>query len=132
MSRITSVRVARTRRQWRPFAQARALARSLGLKSITEWQHWAASPERPKDIPSDPYVVYRAEWINWPDWLGKQPARQWRPFVEAKTFVHSLGLGTFEGWREWAKTSARPPDIPSSPRRAYRDQWAGWADWLGR
>src|SRR4051794_27217027 len=51
---------ARRSRRWRPFVQARALARSLGLRSIGEWQCWAASWERPGDIPADPYVVYQA------------------------------------------------------------------------
>src|SRR4051812_48328753 len=129
-------RVAKTTRRrprrWRPFAQARAFARSLGFRSIGQWQCWAASWDRPGDIPADPYVVYQAEWVDWHDWLGKHRAGRWRPFAEARAHVRSLDLGTLERWRAWAKSPDRPPDIPSAPRRSYRDEWAGWSDWLGR
>src|SRR3954453_22107817 len=102
----------RRSRLWRPFREARALARSLGLRSIGEWQCWAASWERPGDIPADPYVVFRAEWVDWHDWLGKPRAGHWRPFAEARAHVRSLRLGTLERWREWAKSPDRPRDIP--------------------
>jgi hypothetical protein len=69
-------RVANQHRAFRDFASARDFARSLKLRSQTEWQLWSKGklphlPVRPSDIPSHPYEVYRDQgWVNWPDWLG--------------------------------------------------------------
>lgn len=55
-----------------------------------------------------------------------------RPFDEARRYVRSLGLPTTRAYWEWAKTGARPPDIPARPEVAYaRQGWAGYGDWLG-
>ncbi len=56
----------------------------------------------------------------------------WQPFEEARTFTHGLGLKTKDEWIKWAKSDARPNDIPSKPSRTYKDKgWVGWGDWLG-
>ena len=61
----------------------------------------------------------------------------WRPFLEAREFVHELGLKSTDVWREYCQgkiniTPTRPLDIPSNPNRAYEDSgWIGWGDWLG-
>ncbi len=34
-------------------------------------------------------------------------------------------------WREWAKTEAKPKDIPAAPNQAYPEEWRGTDDWLG-
>ena len=55
-----------------------------------------------------------------------------RPFDEARRFVRSLGLFSTRAYWEWAKSGARPPDIPARPEVAYaRQGWAGYGDWLG-
>jgi hypothetical protein len=55
-----------------------------------------------------------------------------RPFDGARRYVRSLGLSTTRAYWEWAKTGARPPDIPARPEVAYaRQGWAGYRDWLG-
>ena len=56
---------------FRPFKQARAYARSLGLKSGSEWRAFAKSGKLPVDIPADPYGTYRDKgWKGIKDWLG--------------------------------------------------------------
>ncbi|PLS85140.1 MAG: hypothetical protein CYG60_14200 [Actinobacteria bacterium] len=40
-------------------------------------------------------------------------------------------MGNQAAWREWAKTEAKPQDIPASPAAAYPEEWRGWGDWLG-
>src|ERR671931_712788 len=57
-------------RRFRSFPEARAFARTLGLRRKRDWQAWSASGRRPADIPSEPHVVYRGHgWVSWPDWL---------------------------------------------------------------
>jgi hypothetical protein len=59
----------------------------------------------------------------------KKPRRNWRPFEEARSFVHSLGLKSKTEWDIWSKTTNKPADIPISPLLVYKNQgWIGWED----
>lgn len=56
----------------------------------------------------------------------------WRPFEEARGFVHGLGLKSGNEWFLFAKSKRLPPDIPVAARRVYRDTgWRSMGDWLG-
>ncbi|MGH9987245.1 MAG: integrase repeat-containing protein, partial [Nitrososphaeraceae archaeon] len=57
--------------------------------------------------------------------------RNFRPFGESKTFVHTLALKSSNGWKEWCKSGEKPNDIPANPPRTYKEQWISWGDWLG-
>ncbi len=73
--------IAVANRNFKPFKEARAWARSLKLKSNTEWQRFSAGrmPEkgrRPDDIPSNPSQKYRGKgWKGYKDWLGTAKKR---------------------------------------------------------
>jgi superfamily II DNA or RNA helicase len=55
----------------RPFKEARAFVRSLGLKSLKDWVSYCKSGQRPADIPSNPNLTYASSgWNGIPDWLG--------------------------------------------------------------
>lgn len=61
----------------------------------------------------------------------------WRPFNEAREYVHSLKLKNQTEWRLYSKGELSgyeplPMDIPTAPNVTYKNQgWAGWGDWLG-
>ena len=56
---------------WRPFKEARAFARNLGLKSRAEWHEYCKSGKKPSDIPNAPDQQYRETgWAGFGDWLG--------------------------------------------------------------
>jgi len=56
--------------------------------------------------------------------------KHFRPFAEAKAFVHKLKLKSEVEWTSYAKY--RPADIPSHPYTAYAGKgWKSWGDWLG-
>jgi hypothetical protein len=82
--------------KFRPFADARQLVHWLKLSSSGEWKQYCKSGRKPKDIPYDPSKVYKNEWKSWGDWLGTGyialRKKEYRPFEEAKQFVHSLHL----------------------------------------
>ena len=44
-----------------PFEEAREFVRSLGLNGIKEWTEYCKSGNKPDDIPSAPWNVYK-EW----------------------------------------------------------------------
>ncbi len=119
---------------YRPFGEARSFARSLGLKNQEDWKTWAKSDERPENIPVDPHSGYKNKgWISWSDWLGTRNKKTgFRSFEESRAFVRTLQLQSQSEWRAWAKSMARPDDIPADPQGTYRGRgWVNWGDWLG-
>ena len=48
-------------RQYRSYNEAKKFASSLGLKNRTEWDQYCVSGNKPDDIPSTPWTVYK-EW----------------------------------------------------------------------
>ena len=122
---------------FRPFEEAREFARSLGINSGEQWHQYSRSGQRPEDIPSNPNNVYEdSGWRSWGDWLGTgstpQPGTErWRPFEEARAFVHTLGLEGRRAWTEYANSTDKPTDIPAVPWTVYRESWQNLGDWLG-
>lgn len=51
-------------------------------------------------------------------------------FEEARVYAHSLNFRRVKEWQSWAKTKARPKDIPANPSTYYKDKWEGWMDFL--
>ena len=55
-------------------------------------------------------------WKGFPDWLGTgrwSHLAGWRELQAARAFVH--GLPMLSAWQAFARSSQRPPDIPSHP-----------------
>src|SRR5262249_11253936 len=103
---------------WRPFEDARAFVRKLGLKDNDEWREYRSSDRKPADIPAAPDDVYaEAGWAGYGDWLGTGSVafalRQYRPFNRARAFARSLGLKSAREWRDYCKSGKKPIDIPS-------------------
>jgi len=144
------------RKSFIPFIEARAFVRELGLKAkasekittVATWENYVRGNlsetfgTRPHNIPANPPNRYKNEgWDGWQDWLGTGPSishRKPRSFIKAREFVRSLRLDlkvgqSLEVWREWAKSSERPADIPRDPANTYKDKgWAGIVDWIGK
>ena len=125
------------RANWRRFDDARLFVRSLGLKSFGEWLDYVGSGKKPENIPAAPNAVYsKRGWAGWGDWLGtgniSNCSREYRSFEDARAFVRTLGLKSFNEWRAYCETGRKPTDIPTVPHRVYADAgWAGTGDWLG-
>ena len=125
-----------TKSRWRSFEDSRAFVHTLGLKNAAEWRDYAQSGNKPDDIPTNPNRSYKAEWQSWGDWLGTgiiaSQKREYRPFSEARAFVHALGLRKQAEWFIYCHRSGRKPhDIPYEPRTVYKAEWQSWGDWLG-
>jgi superfamily II DNA or RNA helicase len=134
-------------REYRPFKEAREFVGGLGLKKEEEWRKFCKGllPEKgtlPGDIPFRPDYLYRNDgWKSWGDWLGTGTIaprlREYRPFEEAREFVHQLDLKNVKEWNKFCKgllseKGTLPNDIPADPHNLYREQgWKSWGDWLG-
>ena len=111
------------------FEEAREYARSLNLGPREEWMQWCRERKRPPNSPSDPRRTYKDKgWVSWKNWLGNE----FLPFQEGREYARSQNLGGELEWKQWCGEGKRPPDIPSTPRRIYKDKgWVSWPDWLG-
>lgn len=133
---------------WRPFEEAWAWARELGLANVAEWEAFChgelpGKGQRPPDVPIAPHWAYREQgWAGYGDFLGTGNVRfqagDFRPFPEARAFVHTLELANMREWHAYCRgdleetRGLRPADVPTNPGRVYADQgWRGLGDWLG-
>lgn len=123
---------------WRKFENAREYVRGLGLKNQNEWKEFSKSSERPKDIPTNPYGVYKnSGYIGTGDWLGTFSSRppilnrdDYLTYEEAKKIVHKLLLKSSYEWRK--NSNLIPENIPIYPHTFYKlHGWNGWIDFLG-
>ena len=119
-----------------PFGEALAVAQSLGLTSEKEWRAWSEGTLRPPTVPADPGTIYKdAGWQGWGHWLGRggtKKASKFAPFGQALAFARSLTLASANEWFEWSKEGLRPPNVPATPHKVYKNAgWQGWGHWLG-
>ena len=139
--------VAPKMRQYREFKAAREFVHQLGFKNHDEWRRYCNGEllekgRKPDDIPTLPNRVYaQTGWITWGDWLQTgniSPLKKaFRPFEEARAFVHELDLTSSSQWPDYCQGKLRdkgkkPDDIPVNPGKVYKDQgWISFRDWLG-
>jgi hypothetical protein len=132
---------------FRPFRQARAYARSLGLASRAEWYALARARignrrTLPPDIPASPDRAYAGRgWVSYRNWLGTEglsPSRyRYRSYAEACAFVRGLGIRTVSEWRAYChgkqdSRDPRPHDISTTPSLTYRGRgWISWGHFFG-
>ena len=88
----------KTNRQFLPYEEAKRVVNALKLKNYDDWCRWSRT-ERPPDIPSQPYKIYKNEgWNGFADWLGKKKRPEFLPYEEAKKVVNALGLKNRDDW----------------------------------
>jgi superfamily II DNA or RNA helicase len=117
-----------------PFEEAREFARTLGLKTGKEWQKWWDENE-PNNIPKTVNQTYNSEgWVSMGDFLGVKIGfnGEYLSFEEAREFTRTLGLKSYDEWREYCKSGNKPSNIPTHVNRHYKDKgWISFFDWLG-
>jgi superfamily II DNA or RNA helicase len=133
---LGTFKVSTHKKEYKEFLAARDFVRKLNLKTITEWNEYCNSGNKPEEIPSSPLKVYKNKgFISFIDWLGTDKIsnsnRKYKNFQDARNFVQSLNLKSEKEWKEYHRTN-KPKDIPSKPYRIYKDDgWIGMGDWLG-
>ena len=122
-----------SRFNWMPFEEAREIVWSLKLKNLKEWTNYSKSKKKPINIPYNPSRVYKDQYISLMDWLGIVPGWDgtYLNYLEAKEIVRKLGLKSQNEWREYAKSSKKPYDIPAKPSDVYKKEFEGFGAWLG-
>ena len=50
-----------------------------------------------------------------------------------KLLVKNIGIKTQREWFDYAKSGGdKPENVPYKPYRTYKNEWKGWADFLGK
>ena len=121
---------------YRTYEEAKIYALSLKLSKKEDWFSLAKKNMLPKDIPNNPFNVYRKEFEGWGKFLGTgyiaNRLRSYKSYQEAKIFVKKLRL---KSQFEWIKYRRRKiiSDIPIYPDQTYlkTKEWKGWGNFLG-
>ena len=135
--RVGTGSVQSQQKDFRPFEEAVAFARSLKLRGMEDWKNFSKSGKRPQDIPSCPNKTYKETgWKGFGDWLGtgaiSSRHKKFLPFDEAVKYAQSLNLKTPSEWQAWCKSGNRPSNIPAAPAVFYKSTgWQGMENWLG-
>ena len=84
---------------WRPFREARAYVRTLGLKTCQDWIDYCKSGKKPNDIPAGPSAAYAKDgWAGTRDWLGTSTVvpllRRDHSFKKARRFTRGIKFST--------------------------------------
>ena len=113
------------------YKEAKKWALENNIKSGTEWLFKGSRIHN--FLPSSPYKTYKDNWKGWGDFLNTGSVRTrnkvFKSFEEVKKWVIKEKIRTSQ---EWTAFKNKPNDIPSNPQRTYKDQWKGWADFLGK
>ncbi len=128
--------IANKNKKYLSFSDAKKIVHSLGIKTKEDWDIFAKSNKKPKNIPTNPHRSYKKEWLSYGDWLGTgriaTHQRDYRSFAKARNYVHTLELKNQKSWFEFSKSNKKPEDVPIVPNQVYKDKgWISWGDWLG-
>ena len=119
---------------WIPFHDARKFVRLLKFKNEIEWEEYAKSTDKPKNIPRTPFNVYKNQgYVSMPDFLGYESKFQdWLEYEEAETFVRNLNLSSTSEWRKYTKSPNFNLRIPKAPNNHYVNKgWISFGTFLG-
>ena len=139
---LGSDNISTSKRFFMSYEEAKTLARSLKLKSLTDWHKYSKGElhgfnRRPDNLPSNPNRTYKEKgWSNWNDFLGLN--NEWNSYKKfwdyekAKEYVQRADLKSNKEWRKWIKGELPNNlpfnnSIPRSPDITYKNKgWNGW------
>ena len=128
-------RKSRSRTDWMEFEEARAFIQKKGIKKYREFYEWIKSEDRNPNVPSNPRVVYKKDWVSWRHFFGtegkERHLKDWMSYEEARAFVQKAGIKTYTEFREWNKAGKRPSNFPANPHIIYAEDWKGWPHFFG-
>lgn len=131
----------RRRANWLKYDQAARIAKEAGCVSRKSFWDWHAAA-RPNNIPKMPQRVYK-EWTTWGEFLGTNNTFQiyekgsYRKYWEAVRWAQRTckehNLTRSLDWLHYydENEATIPADIPKNAHYHYKEEWLGWATWLG-
>jgi hypothetical protein len=120
--------------KFKTFEEARAIARTLGLKTSGEWNKIDPEYRKELKIPLDPKsYYYDSGWIGWADFLGRSDLSKHPSYEEIKKIIHPLNIKSSVDYQRNLKKYREGRSLPSHPRNYYLNKgWVSWEDFLGK
>lgn len=112
---------ARKPRYYYTYNRACLVVRRLKIKT---WQSYRKRHKEDRRLPAHPEHYYE-QWVNWPTFFGEK----YGTLKEASNAVKSLGIKSFEQYRQHYKKDSR---LPGDPAVYYKNEWAGWPLFVGK
>lgn len=103
------------------------------LKSSIDFRKWIKNNKN-SNIPTNPNVVYKNEWISWNFFLSTnnlsniEKNENFLSFSDCKEYLNKMKIKSATQFRRWKN---RPNFIPSLPNKSYTKEWISWSDFLG-
>lgn len=120
--------------KWLSYQQASQWAQSQNIMTCDQWRERRATG-LPEGVPADPETVYGDEFIGWHEFLGVQPARNGSKMfwscARVQEWARQHGIKSGVQWKEIVKEGGLPTGVPAQPYKVYKDQFKGWAEFLG-
>ncbi|WP_447747714.1 gamma-mobile-trio integrase GmtZ [Pseudomonas nicosulfuronedens] len=102
-------------------AEAREAARKLGITTLADYKRFYKNDPK---LPSDPWRIYREEWVNGNDFLSYAA---FYTYSEAKAVMRLHGISSLEQYAELQKTDVR---LPRWALNYYRSECNSFAEFL--
>lgn len=116
--------------QWATFEEAMEFARSLGLKSKTEWLVYVRTHDIPVNIPKCPERTYaKLGWKGYPHFLGFS-VKEIVTYVKAMEIVRGMGITKVEDYEAIPTETKFELGLPACPQHFYKE-WSGWGMFFG-
>tara|TARA_B100000700_G_scaffold104150_1_gene117649 strand:+ start:9534 stop:14033 length:4500 start_codon:yes stop_codon:yes gene_type:complete len=106
--------------------EASDAAKSLGITTVAEYKERYKKDPR---LPINLYEVYKGEWVDWYQFLGKEKPSCYPTLREASDAARSLGINTNLEYKSRYKEDFR---LPANPHAVYAAQWQNWYSFLGK
>jgi hypothetical protein len=116
------------------YKDCKIYAKSLKLRTVTEW--WNLR-DRPQNVPQKPNYFYKNEWEGWSKFLGvkivisKDKTKFYCTYLQAKKYAKSLKLKNVKEWNLFTRNKNFPAKIPKKPNRWFKNEWETWGIFLG-
>ncbi len=123
---------AGTKRVYWSYSKAKTFVKKLNLKSSMEWNEYSKSGKRPLEIPGNPSKIYK-EFKSFSDFLGfgGYVRNNKLSFLKVKKLIRGKRFNSQHDWYLF-HDKMNFVNIPKMVERAYKKEWKGWADFLGK
>lgn len=118
------------------FADAKKFVKAKKITSEREWREFYRSGKKPNNIPTNLAQAYETEWKGFGDFFGtNRIADQHKVFFtfeEAKKHIVKLKLNNVAEFNKYCLSEKKHQKIPKAANLKYKEEWKGWADFLGK
>lgn len=121
--------------EWLDYKRAKKIISSFNFKNTKDFMVNKRKYKELKLIPVVANDFYKDQWEGWSIFLGNNKNIRNFKFIsnfDAKKVAKKYKISNRKKWREFAKKKFMELKIPLSPENAYKKQWKGWPDFLGR